>query len=105
MARGRKAGGAKRGPKPKMTKEDGEALAKQLRSLKKLVRAIHADVVPGSTEGTPDPDEAPVEVAVLPGPVGADPATSLDGAAGVSVVTTQPQPTGVTTPDGTALRI
>lgn len=57
----RKAGnGAKRGPKPKMTKEDGEALAKQLRRLTKLVRQIHAEVVPGSTEGAPEPE---VEVA------------------------------------------
>lgn len=62
MARG-KSGGAKRGPKPKATKADLEAVAKllstQLRAVKKLVRQIHAEVVPNSTEGAPEPE--PVE--------------------------------------------
>lgn len=74
---GRKAkGGAKRGPKPKMTKEDGEALASALRKLTKLVRQIHVVVVPDSTEGAEETPETPPA---------ADPAISLNGAAGESV--------------------
>lgn len=101
MARGRKAGGAKRGPKPKMTKEDGEALAKALRRLTKLVRAIHAEVVPGSTEGAPEPEEVLVVASVA--------AEALPVEAEVTVVpvaqaVAAPATTGVT-PDGTALRI
>lgn len=59
MARG-KGGNAKRGPKPKLRREDLDAVAKllstQLKAVKKLVRQIHAEVVPGSTEGTPEPE-------------------------------------------------
>jgi hypothetical protein len=61
MARG-KGGNAKRGPKPKLRREDLDAVAKllstQLKAVKKLVRQIHAEVVPGSTEGTPEPEAA-----------------------------------------------
>lgn len=62
MARGKSSGGAKRGPKPKATKADLEAAVKllsaQQKAIKKLVRQIHAEVVPGSTEGTPEPETA-----------------------------------------------
>lgn len=62
MARGKSNSGAKRGPKPKATKADLEAAVKllsaQQKAIKKLVRQIHAEVVPGSTEGTPEPETA-----------------------------------------------
>lgn len=62
MGRGKSNGGAKRGPKPKATKADLEAAVKllstQYKSVKKLVRQIHAAVVPDSTEGTPEPETA-----------------------------------------------
>lgn len=73
MARGKSAGGAKRGPKPHVRREDLEAFDKKLssavRRLTKLVRAIHAEVVPGSTEGTPEPE--PVEAELAPAEVSA----------------------------------
>lgn len=66
MGRPKGSGGAKRGPKPKATKADLEAAVKllstQLRAVKKLVRQIHAVVVPDSTEGTPEPEPIEPEV-------------------------------------------
>lgn len=86
--------GAKRGPKPKATKADLEALGKllstQLKAVKKLVRQIHAVVVPDSTEGAPEPEleaepvEAAAEVVAEPEPVAA-PATTNGAAVALPV--------------------
>lgn len=85
MARG-KGTGAKRGPKPQARREDVEALEKKLgaalRRLTKLVRAVHAEVVPGSTEGIPEPE--PVESDTPPASVDAElpePPEAMNGAA------------------------
>lgn len=70
MARGKSNGGAKRGPKPKATRADLDELDKKLSNklnkLTKLVKQLHVEVVPNSTEGTPDPELEPVVIVTEP---------------------------------------
>jgi hypothetical protein len=68
---GRKATGARRGPKPHARKEDIEAVQKVVNKLLRRVNEIHAIVVPDSKANEPEPGE-PASAELAAATVGAE---------------------------------